>query len=92
MPCLFTVLGLFFPRIALVLVWLTGYGSRAFDTMLVPLLGFFLMPFTTLFYAIALNEFGAVKGLGLLLVIVGVLFDLGGWGGAGSNYRRTVRA
>lgn len=88
MPCLLVLLGLFFPRIALIIVWLTGYGAQAFQTVLVPLAGFFLMPFTTLAYAIAINQFGAVHGLGLALVIIGVVFDLGGWGGAGSGYRR----
>lgn len=87
MPCLLAGLGAFFPRIALVLIWLTGYGAKAFDTILFPLAGFFLMPFTTCFYAIAINQFGDIKGFGLALVIVGVFFDLGGWGGARSGYR-----
>lgn len=87
MPCLFALIGAFFPRLALVFVWLTGYGAAAFETALIPLIGFFVMPYTTLFYAIALNEFGAVKGMGLALVIVGVIFDIGGWGGTRSGYR-----
>lgn len=93
MPCLFALVGAFFPRIALVLIWLVGYGGRAFDTMLFPLIGFFVLPYTTLFYAVAMNEFGGVQGLGLALVILGVVFDIGGWGGTSSGYRyqRRVR-
>ena len=87
MPCLMILIGAFFPRIVLVLVWLSGYGARAFDSTIVPLAGFFFMPYTTLAYAIAMNEVGAVHGLGLVLVIVGVVFDLGGWGGTHSGYR-----
>lgn len=86
MPCFFALLGAFFPRIALFFVWISGYGSAAFETVLFPLLGFFLMPFTTLAYAIAINEFG-LQGLGLALLIVGVILDVGGWGGTHSGYR-----
>ena len=87
MPCLMILIGAFFPPLVLVLVWLTGYGARAFDSTIVPLAGFFVMPYTTLAYAIAMNEVGAVHGLGLMLVIVGVVFDLGGWGGTHSGYK-----
>lgn len=92
MPCLLILIGAFFPRIVLLLIWLTGYGGHAFQSMIVPLAGFFMMPYTTLAYAIAINEVGAVHGLGLALVILGVVFDLGGWGGTHSGYqRRRVR-
>ena len=88
MPCLLALLGAFFPRVLLVLFWLTGYGGRAFETMLVPLLGFLFMPFTTCFYAIATNSFGGLQGMGLFLLILGVIFDLGGWGGTHSSAKR----
>jgi hypothetical protein len=88
MPCLLVLIGAFFPRIVLVLVWLSGYGAQAFQSMVVPLAGFFLMPYTTLAYAVAINEVGAVNGVGLALVIVGVIFDMGNWGGTQSGYRK----
>ena len=88
MPCLLVLIGAFFPRVVLVLIWLTGYGGQAFQSIIVPLAGFFVMPYTTLAYAIAMNEVGAVQGMGLALVIVGVVFDLGGWGGTHSGYQR----
>ena len=87
MCCLFA-LAAFFPRIALIVMWLTGYGSAAFATVLWPVLGFFLMPFTTCGYALAMNEFGGIQGLGLALVIIGVIFDLGSHGGGGRAYRK----
>jgi hypothetical protein len=75
------------PRIALVVMWLTGYGSAAFQTVLWPVLGFFFLPYTTCAYAIAMNNLGGIQGLGLALLIVGVFFDLASHGGAGQSTR-----
>lgn len=72
------VLGLITPRLIMVLLWLfSDYLSRAYDGWLLPLLGFFLLPTTTLSYAIAENSMNGLRGLGLVLVIVGLLVDLG---------------
>ena len=74
----FLLFGLLTPRFIMVLLWLFGdYLSRAYDGWLLPLLGFFLLPTTTLCYAIAQNSMDGVRGLGLVLVILGLLFDLG---------------
>ena len=88
MCCLLAVLAFFGPRLALALAWIfTNYLSRAFDTFLLPLLGFIFLPWTTIAYAIAQNELGGLNGLGLLLVILGVLGDIGVLGGgARSRY------
>jgi hypothetical protein len=88
MPCLLAAVGALFPRITLVLMWLVGYGGQAFNTVLVPLLGFFFLPFTTCFYAIARNEFGAVQGWGMALLILVVVLDLGSWGQGTQSGRR----
>jgi hypothetical protein len=72
------ILGLITPRLIMVLLWLfSDYLSRAYDGWLLPLLGFFLLPTTTLSYAIAENSMDGLRGLGLVLVIVGLLVDLG---------------
>ena len=73
------VLGLITPRLIMVLLWLfSDYLSRGFDgSWLLPLLGFFLLPTTTLTYAIAENSMNGMRGLGLALVILGVLVDVG---------------
>ncbi len=90
MPCCFgALIVVALPRVALVLMWLTGYGGQAFDTVLWPVLGFFFLPFTTCAYALALNEFGGIEGAGLALLIIGVLFDFGGYGS--SDYARRYR-
>lgn len=91
MPCCLLAVAAFFPRLALIVMWLGGYGGRAFETLLWPFLGFFLMPFTTCAYAIGMNESGGFQGWTLLLLIVGIAFDLGHLGGGGAygrHYRR----
>jgi hypothetical protein len=51
--CLFALFAGFFPRIALVIVWIaTDLVDRAFSTWVVPLLGLIFLPFTTLVYAL----------------------------------------
>ncbi len=55
MGCLVAIFAGFFPRIALVVVWVaTDYVDRAFDSFLLPLLGLFFLPLTTLVYALRL--------------------------------------
>lgn len=77
------------PRFVMVVLWIfTSYLSRAYDGWLVPLLGFFFLPTTTLAYAIAENETNGVEGWGLVLVIVAVLLDLGVWGGGRGAFSR----
>src|SRR5262249_22072178 len=50
--CLIALLALLSPRLALFLLWIfSDVLSRAFDSWIVPLLGFFLLPWTTLAYA-----------------------------------------
>ena|ERR1043165_5488072 len=82
MPCMLALIAFFFPRLVLILLALfSNYLSRAYTGMLLPLIGFFLLPYTTLAYAIAMNENGGVNGAYLVLVIVAVLVDLGVLGG-----------
>jgi hypothetical protein len=74
----FVLFGLLTPRLIMVFLWLFGdYLSRAYDGWLLPLLGFFLLPTTTLCYAIAQNSLDGARGWGLVLVVVGLLVDLG---------------
>jgi hypothetical protein len=87
--CLGFILGLATPRFVMVILWIfTNYLGRAYDGIIVPLLGFFFLPTTTLTYAIAENETGGLKGWGLVLVIIGVLFDLGIWGSGRGIFNR----
>lgn len=89
MPCILTIIALAFPRLVLFLVFLlSDYLSRAYQTMLWPLLGFFFMPLTTLAYAWAINSGGSVEGLYLVVVVLAVLMDLGLLGSGEASRRR----
>ena len=82
MCCVLVLLAFVGPRAALVLMWLfTNYLSRAYDAFLLPFLGFLFLPWTTLAYAVAQNDLGGLNGLGLVVVIIGVLADVGVLGG-----------
>jgi hypothetical protein len=88
MCCVLALLAFVGPRLVIFLLWLvTSYMSRAFDMFLLPFLGFLFLPWTTIAWAIAQNEFGGVNGLGLLVVALGFLADIGVLGG-GARGRR----
>lgn len=89
MGCLFALLAGITPRIALVLVWIfTNLVDRAFSSFIVPLLGLIFLPYATLFYVLAWDPRHGVSNLGWVLVIIGVIFDIGHWGGNGYAGRR----
>jgi len=86
--CVLVLLAFLGPRLVLLLLWLlTTYLSRAFDTFILPFLGFVFLPWTTIAFAIARNELGGAQGLGLLIVVIGFLVDIGVLGG-GARGRR----
>lgn len=96
MPCFVGCLALAFPRLALFLVWLLGGGylGRAYGGILLPLLGFFFLPLTTLAFAFGMNSLGQpgeMPPLGWLLTAIALLVDLGLIGGSGRSARRYRR-
>ena len=92
MGCLLAILALITPRFVLLIMWLfTDYLARAYDSFIWPLLGFFFLPATTITYAIAENEFDGLRGIGLVLIVLGVLVDIGMIGG-GARSRRARSA
>jgi hypothetical protein len=80
MGCLIVLLAFLSPRLALIFVWLfSDVLSRAFDSWIVPLLGFLLLPWTTLAYA-AFWDWGAghhVTGFEWFFVILAFVIDIG---------------
>jgi hypothetical protein len=81
MGCLAVLAALVAPRVVMFVLWLfTDYLGRAYEGFVLPLIGFFALPTTTLAYAVAHNEFGGFSGWGAALVIVAVLLDVGLWG------------
>ena len=89
MPFLVGCLALATPRFAIIVVVIfSDYIGRAYQTALWPLLGFLVMPMTTLAYAWAINSNRSVSGMYLVVVVVAVLLDLGLVGGSASGRRR----
>jgi hypothetical protein len=87
MPCLVVLLALISPRLALFCVWIfSNILSRSFDSWIVPLIGFFVLPWTTLAYA-GMWSAGTNQVYGFEWFIVGLAFvvDIGSY--VGSRYR-----
>ena len=63
--------------------------SRAFDSWLVPLLGFFLLPWTTLAYAVMYASSNHVSGFEWFIVVLGFLIDIGAFAGGGRRRAQT---
>jgi hypothetical protein len=82
MPCLLLILVLAFPRIILAALFLfSNYLERAYHGLLLPLLGFFFLPLTTLAYAWMMNGGMPIEGVNLIILLLAVIIDLGGIGG-----------
>lgn len=90
MGCFVALFALISPRLALfVLALFSNLLSRAFDSWLVPLIGFFLLPWATLSYA-AMWDLGTRGVHGFEWFIVGVAFvvDVGSYAGGRSARSR----
>ena len=85
MGCLVVLLAFISARLALFFVWIfTDDISRAFDNALVPILGFFLLPWTTLAYVVLWSTgTHGVHGFEVFLVIFAFIVDLGSYAGGG---------
>lgn len=80
MGCLIVLMALIGPRVALVFTWLfTNLVDRAFDEWVVPLLGLIFLPWTALLYALVYNPVEGVSFLGWVVVVLGLLTDLGSY-------------
>ncbi len=90
--CLFAMGAAFFPRLALLLVWLfTPLVNRAFHfTILWPLLGIIFLPFTTLMYVLVYNPAVGVIGWGWFWVILGFLLDISSYGSSAYSNRNRI--
>jgi hypothetical protein len=89
MPCLLVIVVAAFPRVVLVLMFLlSNYIQRAYHNLLIPLLGFFFLPLTTIAYAWMVNSHMPLEGINLGILLVAVIVDVGGLGG-GEYHRRS---
>lgn len=89
MGCLVVLLAFISPRLALFAIFLfSDLLSRAFDSWFVPLLGFFLLPWTTLAYAVMWSaSSNQVTGFEWFIVILAFIIDLGSYANRGRMQR-----
>jgi hypothetical protein len=88
MGCFAALLALISPRLALFFIWLfSDLLGDAYDSWVVPLLGFLLLPWTTLAYAVMWAAGSdRVYGFEWFIVVLAFFFDLASY--AGSNRAR----
>ena len=94
MGCLAVLVALVTPRLVLFMMWVfSDYLNHAFASGWFGLLGFLFLPTTTIMWALAENEFaasgGGLEATGVILVVLGVIIDLGLLGGSGRGVRRS---
>ena len=92
MCCLFTVMVLLGPRVGII-VWGLAQPARwelAFDTFVWPLLGFVLLPWTTLMY-VAVAPAG-LNGLDWFWIGIAVLTDIASYSGGAYGNRERIQS
>ena len=86
MGCFVVLFALISPRLAIIATWLfSDVLERAYDAWLVPVIGFFILPWTTLAWAWMYDSGPGLRVDGIEWIVVGVavLCDLGSlFGGA----------
>ncbi len=89
MCCFVGVLAMLSPRLAIFLLWL--FGDRmtiAFDHFWMGFLGFLILPWTTLAWAVCYAPVRGVKGFGWFIVIFGFLLDISSYSGSARARQR----
>ncbi len=80
MGCLVPLVALISPRLALFLILIfTDWVGKAYDSWILPVLGFFLLPWTTLAYTFMWGISSApheVSGFSWFIVGLGFVFDI----------------
>src|SRR3989304_1752904 len=87
MCCLVALTSLILPRGGMVVWWLNDMDrwAQAFNSIVWPVLGVIFAPWTTLAWVLVFPR--GVSGIEWLLIALGILFDLGAYGG-GDRSRR----
>jgi hypothetical protein len=91
MCCLFSALVLLGPRAGILVWWLIDplRWQLAFDTFIVPLLGFMFFPLTTLMYVAVYP--GGVNGFDYVWLGLALFLDVGSWAGGAYGNRNRMR-
>jgi len=91
--CLVALVAMLSPRLAIFLLWLfTDRMSVAFNSFWIGLLGFVLLPWTTLAWAVVYAPVRGVTGFGWFLVILGFLVDISTHVGSAQARRQRAAA
>lgn len=87
--CFLLTIAAFFPRLVLLFLWLfTPYVSRAFASLVAPLLGLIFLPFSTLMYVILWDPVTGVTGWEWSLMLLAFIIDVGSYSGGAFGRRR----
>jgi len=84
MPCLGVVIALIAPRFLIVVLWLfTEFFNGVFATVLWPILGFFFLPTTLLWYVTVTQFYGGDWNGALQIagIVIALLIDISPAGG-----------
>ncbi|MFL5724839.1 MAG: hypothetical protein ACJ765_01910 [Chloroflexota bacterium] len=92
MCCVIAALFALGPRAAILIWWLVDQlrWNAAFDTFIWPLLGFLVLPWTTLMWVLVFP--GGVDGFDYVWLGIGFAFDLFSWFGGGYTNRDRITA
>lgn len=91
MGCFVVLLAVIAPRVTLVVLALfTDLVSRAFDGWIVPVIGFLLLPYTTVAWTLVYlpARDGPSTG-GWIVVAIGLLLDISSWARSGRFRRKS---
>lgn len=82
MPCFLVVLIVLFPRIAIALLYFfTTFFNGVYDNLIVPIVGFLVLPLTLIAYTYLAKTHHPVDTTFLVVMILAVVLDLGLLGG-----------
>ncbi len=92
MCCLFATLVLAGPRLGIIVwgLWQPARWEATFDTFVWPLLGFLLLPWTTLMYVSVYP--GGVTGFDWFWMVLAVIFDIMSYGTSAYGNRDTIKS
>ena len=93
MPCIAVLFALFTPRLMILVLWLfTGWFKGIFDSALWPVLGFFFLPSTLLWYTAVQNWWGGHWGvLQIIGLVIALMIDMSPASGKRREMRRRMR-
>jgi hypothetical protein len=95
MGCLFAIFAGFFPRLAVLFIWLArpaAFSAAFGGNWLWPILGVIFLPFTTLMYLLLWSPGVGLTGLDWLWLVLAAFLDLGGIGSTGYANRARLPA